>query len=789
MRRTTAGVFLLILIAVGAWLAVALFRAPAPLDASARPGEFSAGRAFEHVKAIAATPRPMGSARHEEVRDYLVGQLRQLGLDPQVQTATGRSPSGRTFGRVENIVARLRGAAGREQGAVLLDAHYDSVPSGPGASDDGAGVAVLLETLRALQAGPPVDRDVIVLFSDGEERGLLGADAFAESHPWAKDVGVVLNFEARGTRGPGLMFETGPGNRWLIEHFAAAAPYPAAASYSYEVYRRLPNDTDFTVFRKHGLGGLNFAFIHGAVGYHTAMDSIEHCDRGSIQQLGSNALAMVRVFGEAPELGPAADRPSGDAVYFNPLGRTFLWYPAGWVLALLGLLEIAGIAVLGLALARRRVGVGSLVVGFFVHVVLVVALFGIGRYVASAIFRFPYDFRIWGDESSLAWSLFGLVLVAVGLEVILFRLVRRKLSGEGLAAGGLLLWLLATAAVSLTAPGASYLFMVPLFFQLFALGVFLAGRPKASGDEAGPAPVGLGTFVLLALSAVVAMLIWAPTLSILAVGLRFVSAGVLTALVPLILALLVPQMDLASGLRPAWLVGRGVLLLGVVLILVVRFSCGFGPESPRPDGVIYTLDADHGEAHWWSVLAPDPWVRKVLPEAPERGSLQPFLGDDRKASSGPARVLDLPSARVEPLEEAGGLYRFRVLAPEGTELVRLLIPKGAVQRVVVDGREAAERDDRPVVVTYLAPPPDGVEVSVKPAAPGPVSVAVVSERDELPSVEQGGPGPRPPWAMRTGRLFDADSTLVRKSFEIGPGVPPAAAGDAASPAGGNAGGE
>jgi hypothetical protein len=597
-------------------------------------------------------------------------------------------------------------------------------------------------------------------------------------------VGVVLNFEARGTRGPGLMFETGPGNRWLIGHFAAAAPYPAAASYSYEVYRRLPNDTDFTVFRRHGLGGLNFAFIHGAVAYHTAMDSIEHFDQGSLQQLGSNALAMVRVFGEAKELGPPAGRlgRGGDAVYFNPLGWSFLWYPASWVLPLLGLLVVAGLVVLALALARRRVGLGSLVAGFFVHLVLVTGLFGVGLYVASAIFRSPYDFRIWGDASSMAWSLFGLVLVAVGLEVMLFRLARRLLSLEGLSAGGLLLWLLATAFVSVTAPGASYLFMVPLLFQLLALGLVLAGRAKASGEEAQRTGVGLGAFALLALSGVVAMLIWAPTLSILAVGLRFASAAVLTGLVALVLALLVPQMELASTLRPTWLVGRGALLLGVVLIVTVRLSCGFGPESPRPNGVIYTLDADTGQASWWSVLGADPWVHKVFKEAPKSASLAPFLGRERKAAKGPARVLDLPSARVEPLAEAGGLYRFRVVAPAGTELVRLLFPKGAVERVVVGGREAAERSDRPVAITYLAPGPDGVEVAVKPAAPGPVKVAVVSERDELPSVEQGGPGPRPPGMMRTSSLFDADSTLVRKSFEIGPGGPPAAE-DAANPAG------
>ncbi len=786
MRRTTAGVLLLLLLAAGAWLAVALFRAPAPVDASAPPGEFSAGRALEHVRAIAGSPRPMGSARHEAVRAYLLAQLQGMGLDPEVQTATGRSRSGHTLGLVKNVVVRLSGAAGEGQGAVLMAAHYDSVPSGPGASDDGAGVAVLLETLRALQAGPPVDRDVIALFSDGEERGLLGADAFAHGHPWAGDVGVVLNFEARGTRGPGLMFETGPGNRWLIQRFAAAAPYPAAASYSYEVYRRLPNDTDFTVFRQHGLGGLNFAFIHGAVGYHTEMDSLDHLDPGSLQQLGSDALAMVRVFGEARELRPGSGQPMGDAVYFNPLGWSFVWYPSSWVLPLLIVLELAGLVLLGWVLARRRLGAGALAAGFLVQIVLVAVLFVVGRVGGALLFRLPYDFRIWGDGSSLAWTLFGLVVVAVGLEVALFRLARRKVSAEGLAAGGLLLWLLVTAAVSLVAPGASYLFMIPLVFQLVALAVVFGGRrPREPAEAQREAPVGLTALVLLALSGLVAAVIWAPTLSIVGVGLRFGSAAILTAFAALVLALLAPQLELASGLRPGWLVATALLILGMGLVLAVRLSSGFGPESPRPDGVMYTLDLDRGEARWASVLTPDPWARKVLPEKPERVSLEAFLGVDRQAPSGPARVLDLPAARVEPLAGADGSFRFRVVPPEGAELVRLLFPSGAaaVRKVVVDGRETAAPGDGPLAVTYMAPPAEGVEVEVEPSAPGPLQLAVVAERDGLPSVEDGGPGPRPPATMRTSLLVDADSTLVRKSFTLQPGAASAPEGEAAGEGG------
>jgi Zn-dependent M28 family amino/carboxypeptidase len=177
---------------------------PDPVPASAPPTEFSSGRALEHVRAIAQEPHPMGSAENAAARDYLVNELSALGVEPEVQTTTAAHyfvSSVAEAGTPENVLARLEGTNNGGK-AFLVMAHYDSVPTGPGASDDGAGVATMLETMRALKAGPPLKNDVIFLFTDGEERGLLGARAFVDSHPWAKDVGVVLNLEARGTRVP-----------------------------------------------------------------------------------------------------------------------------------------------------------------------------------------------------------------------------------------------------------------------------------------------------------------------------------------------------------------------------------------------------------------------------------------------------------------------------------------------------------------------------------------------------------------------------------------------------------
>src|SRR5436305_1113045 len=196
----------LLFLALILFLSIYMQRPPAALPADAPETEFSAARALRHLEVISRKPHPMGTAEHAAVRDYISGELTKAGLTPEVQTAmavNNRAGSQLRAGKVENVMARLKGTDSAK--AVMLVAHYDSVPTSLGASDDGSGVVTLLESLRALRAAPPLKNDVIFLFTDGEEPGLLGADAFAAQHAWAKDAGVVVNFEARGNGGPAIM--------------------------------------------------------------------------------------------------------------------------------------------------------------------------------------------------------------------------------------------------------------------------------------------------------------------------------------------------------------------------------------------------------------------------------------------------------------------------------------------------------------------------------------------------------------------------------------------------------
>src|ERR1022692_4198036 len=266
--RTSAYATAVFLVAVW-WWSVGQVSPPPAVPATAPPTDFSAARALAHLRVFARVPHPVGTAAHDTVRSPRWGS--------PYNAAT-----------VYNVLARLPGAASTK--AVMLAGHYDSVSAGPGASDDGHAVALELETLRALLAGPRLRNDVVFLFTDSEESGSLGAEGFLEHHPLAKQIGLVMNFEARGTSGPAMMFETSEGNGKIVREFAAAAPHPVTSSLSYEAYKLLPNDTDLTFFKQGGLAGLGFAYVNDVAYYHTQYDDVAHLDPRSLQQEGAYAL-------------------------------------------------------------------------------------------------------------------------------------------------------------------------------------------------------------------------------------------------------------------------------------------------------------------------------------------------------------------------------------------------------------------------------------------------------------------------------------------------------------------
>jgi hypothetical protein len=408
-RFATLALFALItLVGVSVWLICAI-EPPAPLPANAPPTAFSAQRAFGYVQEMARAPHAMGTPAHAEVRTYLLGQLRQLGLAPQVQETTVAHRSGPKAGYVFNLLARLPGSQAAGRKAVLMMAHYDSQPNARGAADDASCVAAILETARALKNGPPLQHDVIFLITDGEEYGLFGAQAFVNQHPWARDVAFVMNLEARGVRGPAMTFEISPENGWAVDALIQSAPYPVASSLMYEIYSSLPNNTDFTVFRQAGYMGINSAYIDGFVHYHKLTDSPENLSLNSLQHHGSNLLAVTRHVANQP----LTQTKAPDKVFFNTIGFHMVQYPkglTGWLVLVLAAVLLGTFA----EGARQGVmPVGRVVAGaglFLLIVLLVTALFwpitvGIRGWLPSAFF---FDFGLQEQALPFRYYLNGL---------------------------------------------------------------------------------------------------------------------------------------------------------------------------------------------------------------------------------------------------------------------------------------------------------------------------------------------------------------------------------------------
>ena len=289
-------------------------------------------------------PHPSGSPEASLVADRIREHLEWLGYIPKEQQTLAAGPSG-TVAEVRNVMARR---SGTEQGPVILCvAHYDSVWAGPGVADDMAGVATLLETARAVIEGPRGRLPVVFLFTDAEEDGLVGAAGFSQ-HPLMEDVGVVLNLEARGGSGPSYMFETGYGNRWWMEQYGAAVKTPTANSLSAEIYARMPNDTDFSIFRDAGLPGFNFAFIEDFDVYHTPLDDLSRLSPDSLQHHGDQMLALVQRLSNLTELPDRFGREKG--VFFSVAGGLLVRY--GQVFAFWAALSALIVALLGVRRAE-----------------------------------------------------------------------------------------------------------------------------------------------------------------------------------------------------------------------------------------------------------------------------------------------------------------------------------------------------------------------------------------------------------------------------------------------------
>jgi hypothetical protein len=597
----------------------------------------------------------LGSSANEAVENYLTAQLAAMGVSPQSFPAIGIYNGSRrvVIADTHDIVGRIPGTANSR--AIMLVAHYDSVYRAPGAADDGAAVAAILETIRALRARPALKNDVIVLLTDGEEAGLLGAEAFAAAHPWIKDVGLIMNFEARGNQGPSMLFETSENNGLLISGTAQSAPHAIGSSLFYALYKLLPNDTDFSVFRQYKIPGLNFAFGENLEAYHSKLDSVENLSAASLQHHGSYGLSLTEYFGRI-DLNQLQNS-RGDDVFFNWLGDHLIVYGEGWVFPI----EIlASILLIGTILLSLRSGVRmarillavlpSLTILLAVPVVLVGAHWLLSRLLNERL--------IVSDSQANLYLLAGFVLLGAGVGSLLFTGFRNRFSVQELSLAGLIIVGGLSWAVALALPAGSYLLVWP--FLLITLGLLVITLQKKSAQSNAQA------FASIAGTAVT-ILLFAPLIYLLYMflTLQMITIAAIGLLIGLFFLLGVPFMNVAVP-QGRW---RSVVLL---LLVCGLMSFGIGAtlsrhtaQHPWHDSIVYSMNADNHSAVWISYdRSPDKWTAQFFSNQQPQSQPRPdcFAGWQRLVLSAPASPFDLapPVAEIKTDETESGVRKIRM---------------------------------------------------------------------------------------------------------------------------------
>ncbi len=762
-----------------ALLAVDQIQPPDVVPANAPAAEFSAARAMEQLKVIAARPHPTGSPENDLVRDYLLKQLTSLGLDPQVQTTTAvryeskwRGPA--VAATVSNLAARLKGTESEASPgptgskALLLAAHYDSVSSGPGASDDGSGTVTLLETARALKAGPPLKNDVIFLFTDGEELGMLGAQAFVEENPWAKDTGLVMNFEARGACGPVAMFETSDENARLIDSFAAAAPHAVTSSLMYEAYKMLPNDTDLSVFKRAGMPGLNFAYVGCWSRYHTMGDSFENLSPQSLQHDGDFALALARRFGneDLTGLAPLSDGQAGprkaNAVYFSLFGMT-VHYPARWALPLALLAVALFVAALAWGARKGRVGLRGIFVATLLWPLAAAACSIVPQVIWTSLRKMGFASLLpYGMAYNGGLYTVGFVALAVAVFTAIYVLVARKAGVENLAAGALVWWAVLEFVTVALAPGATFVLVWPLLFAALALGAdfLLKGKP----DEPRRA-------LIWALPSAAAILLWVPLVYLLMELLETSGLVVIILLVCLLLGFLVPYLRVISS-ADGWPVPIAAGGIAAGFILIAMAASGYNATHARADNAFYIENADTDKGLWASTdVMPDAWTRHFFRGPVTRGDLSQFFPVGEPYINSPAASAELPPPDLKTLGDVTlgdeRLLRLSISSSRQGRVLWVSVPQGEVLEGSVEGKsipsEAALAHRGKWGFAYVGVPDQGITLALHVKAQQPLTVRVADQTSGLP-VLPGDPFlPRPAEFMPAPGPFDS-STLVSKTF-------------------------
>lgn len=732
--------------------------------------EFSTARAFDHVEQLAKRPHYVGSAAHSSVRNYIVSELEQMGLYVQTQESFYVNKYG-TATRPQNIIAKIEGSG--EGKALVLMSHYDgAIHSSLGASDAASGVATILEGVRAfLATEEQPENDVILLFTDAEELGLNGAGIFVAEHSWAKDVGVALNFESRGSGGNSVMLlETNGGNAELVREFIRAdVEFPFTSSLYYSIYKMLPNDTDLTVLREQGnIPGFNFAFIDDHFDYHTATDIPENLDKNTLAHQGSYLMPLLKYFSRVPLEEMEADE---DLVFFNFPVFEMISYPFDWIIPMLILATVIFGGIFFVAGRKGRISFKRSAKGFYPLLIclLLAGLLGYGLWEALLLIYPVYAEMEHGFTYNGYYYIWANIFLVSSICFYTYHRYKKNAGADELYIAPLVFWIIINFLVAFYLKGAAY-FIIPVFLGLVQL-VVLIWRPRFY-------------LVILALLCVPCIFILLPLVATLPVALGLKVLFLSGILAVLMWVLLWPVFGL---LRNNQWPGFLSFLVFIVLLGAAHFRSGFNAERPKPNSLVYLLDQDSGVATWNTYdLVLDSYTAPFFKDSTNSDLKIPEFSSKynsgfTKSALAPKVNLPVPYIRVQKLaSEVPGEEAYLVKIAPNRDISRMeLFADRSIdfRKFLVNGKRAPklqpQKSDLHVftdrwsrrLLTYYAVSRDTLRIRLNVDQGTHPEITLFEAAYDLEEYPELQPGPRTKEMIPRPFVLN-DATVIKKTFEI-----------------------
>jgi Peptidase family M28 len=642
-KRVSTWLFLAILLIC--WLVIRLDTTPATVGEHPADTAFIVSKAFTHLQNIAREPHSLGTSANDSVRNYILSACRSLSLDVTQLRFEVSIPESKGIVAASgiNIAATLPGASipapshasGRRK-KILVMGHYDSESNSLGAGDDGSACAAMLECARALRAGAPLPADVLFLFTNGEENGLLGAEAFSKDSAELQDIGLILNFDGRGDKGKCLMFRTSGDNRWVIDEYARARVHHGSGSLFSELFKLLPNNTDFSTLVKTRIPGLDYAFAEGFTAYHNGTDNVANIDKNLMQEQGDNMLGSIRHFARVdldnPHSGPDRSHSAGDgsATWFNPVGDLLLHYPPAVNLILILLTNALVLFALIFGIYKKQIRLVHAALGVVIFLLTLVFLYFIASWSLHAI-RAVWPLYLGYYPNAYNSYYFYLALAAE--SVIVFTLIY---------SWPLRRWSMPSLFIAILIV---LTFLLDFFYRYIPAGVYFLYFPLLG--SAAVFPFLKKSPVILLIGALPAILLLAP-LSYSLAELFDVQpdAALVAPLTGILLGLLVPLLSLTIR-ETRWLIpGTGLVVLLVGGGLGVLHGA-YNPQKPYKTDLRYVVRPDEHQA-WWASrnTQPDRWNKSFFAHASVKPSTYWFpvaVAQPGNELVNPAPYLDLPA--------------------------------------------------------------------------------------------------------------------------------------------------